>query len=93
MANQTLTVWQQITVEFNGHSLTGSYAVENGIVKVKTPFGEKADPQAKLRESNAKRIGKLGRRVNSWIQLKLLMDKCRHRICVFRNRSPQLIIG
>ena len=44
MANQTLTVWQQITVEFNGHSLTGSYAMENGIVKVKTPFGEKADP-------------------------------------------------
>jgi hypothetical protein len=46
MANQTLTVWQQITVEFNGHSLTGSYAVENGIVKVKTPFGEKADPSS-----------------------------------------------
>jgi hypothetical protein len=44
MTNQTLTVWQQITVEFNGHSLTGSYAMENGIVKVKTPFGEKADP-------------------------------------------------
>jgi hypothetical protein len=32
MANQTLTVWQQITVEFNDHSLTGSYAMENGIV-------------------------------------------------------------
>jgi len=46
MANQTLTVWQQITVEFNGHSLTGSYAMENGIVKVKTPFGEKADPSS-----------------------------------------------
>jgi hypothetical protein len=34
MANQTLTVF------------TGSYAVENGIVKVKTPFGEKADPSS-----------------------------------------------
>jgi hypothetical protein len=43
MATQTLTVWQQITVEFNGHSLSGSYAMENGIVKVKTPCGEKAD--------------------------------------------------
>jgi len=43
MVTQTLTVWQQITVEFNGNSLSASYAVENGVVKVKTPFGEKAD--------------------------------------------------
>jgi hypothetical protein len=43
MVNKTLIVWQQITVEFDGHSLTGSYAVENGVVKVKTPFGEKTD--------------------------------------------------
>ncbi len=43
MANQTLTVWQQITVEFNGDSFSASYAVENGVVKVKTPFGEKVD--------------------------------------------------
>jgi hypothetical protein len=42
MANQRLTVWRQITVEFSGHPLSGSYAVENGIVKVKTPYGEKA---------------------------------------------------
>jgi len=41
MANQTLTVWQQIAVEFSGRSLSGSYAVEDGIVKVKTPHGEK----------------------------------------------------
>jgi hypothetical protein len=37
MANQTLTVWQQIAVEFSGRSLSG----EDGIVKVKTPHGEK----------------------------------------------------
>jgi hypothetical protein len=43
MANRTLTVWQQITVQFDGHSLSGSYAVENDVVKVKTPFGEKTD--------------------------------------------------
>jgi hypothetical protein len=43
MASRTLTVWQQITVQFDGHSLSGSYAVENGVVKVKTPFGEKTD--------------------------------------------------
>ena len=42
MTNQSLTVWRQITVEFNGHRLSGSYAVEDGIVKVKTPYGEKA---------------------------------------------------
>jgi len=37
MANQTLTVWQQIAVEFSGRSLSA----EDGIVKVKTPHGEK----------------------------------------------------
>jgi hypothetical protein len=42
MTIQRLTVWQQITVEFSGHPLSGSYAVEDGIVKVKTPYGEKA---------------------------------------------------
>ena len=40
MAN--LTVWQQITAEFSGHPLSGSYAIEDGMVKVKTPYGEKA---------------------------------------------------
>jgi hypothetical protein len=42
MTNRRLTVWQQITVEISGHPLSGSYAVEDGIVKVKTrasPFG------------------------------------------------------
>jgi hypothetical protein len=42
MTNQRLTVWQQITVEISGHLLSGSYAVEDGIVKVKTLYGEKA---------------------------------------------------
>ena len=42
MANQRLTVWQQVTAEFSGHPLSGSYAVEDGIVKVKTQYGEKA---------------------------------------------------
>ncbi len=41
MTNQRLIVWQQITVEISGHPLSGSYAVEAGIVKVKTPYGEK----------------------------------------------------
>ena len=40
MAN--LTVWQQITAEFSGQPLSGSYAIEDGMVKVKTPHGEKA---------------------------------------------------
>ena len=39
MAN--LTVWQQITAEFSGHPLSGSYAIEDGMVKVKTAHGEK----------------------------------------------------
>jgi hypothetical protein len=39
MTNQRLTVWQQITVEFSGDPLSGSYAVEDGIVKVKTQYG------------------------------------------------------
>ena len=42
MTNQRLTVWRQVTAEFSGHLLSGSYAVEDGIVKVKTLYGEKA---------------------------------------------------
>jgi len=40
MAN--LTVWQQVKAEFSGRPLSGSYVVENGVVKVKTLHGEKA---------------------------------------------------
>jgi len=39
MAN--LTVWQQITAEFSGHPLSGSYAIEDGMVKVKTRTAKK----------------------------------------------------
>jgi hypothetical protein len=42
MTNQRLTVWHQITVEFSGYPLSGSYAAENRFVKVKTPYGDKA---------------------------------------------------
>jgi hypothetical protein len=41
MTNQRLTVWHHITVEFSGHPFSGSYTVEGGMVKVKTPHGEK----------------------------------------------------
>jgi len=37
-----LTVWTQILTEFNGRRVHGSYAVEDGMVKVKSPRGEKA---------------------------------------------------
>ena len=41
-AKANLTVWKKITAEFSGHPLSGSYAIEDGMVKVKTPHGEKA---------------------------------------------------
>jgi hypothetical protein len=42
MTNRRLTVWHQVTVEISGHPVSGSYTVEDGIVKVKTLYGEKA---------------------------------------------------
>ena len=36
------TDWIQITTGFEGRAIRGSYAVEDGIVKVKTPRGERA---------------------------------------------------
>jgi hypothetical protein len=42
MTNQHLTVWQHVTAEFSGRPLSGSYAIEDGMVKVKTTNGEKA---------------------------------------------------
>ncbi len=42
MTNPRLTVWHQVIVEFSGHPVSGSYTVEDGIVKVKTLYGEKA---------------------------------------------------
>jgi hypothetical protein len=37
-----LTDWIQITTGFNGRAIHGSYAVEDGMVKVKTAHGERA---------------------------------------------------
>jgi len=34
-------LWKQITTVFTGRAVSGSYAVEDGIVKVRTPDGEK----------------------------------------------------
>jgi hypothetical protein len=42
MTNQRLIVWRQVTAEFSGHTLSASYAIESNMVKVKTPYGEKA---------------------------------------------------
>jgi len=39
---QKPTDWIEITTGFNGRAIHGSYAVEDGIVKVKTPRGERA---------------------------------------------------
>jgi hypothetical protein len=36
-----LTDWTQITTGFNGRAIHGSYAVKDGLVKVKTPRGER----------------------------------------------------
>ena len=33
-------LWKQITTVFRGRTLSGSYAVEDGAVKVRTPNGE-----------------------------------------------------
>jgi hypothetical protein len=37
-----LTVWKEITTNFNGRAVTGSYAIEDGMVIVRTPQGQKA---------------------------------------------------
>jgi hypothetical protein len=34
-------LWKQITIVFRGRTVNGSYAVEGGIVKVRTAKGEK----------------------------------------------------
>jgi len=36
------TDWIQITTGFEGRAIRGSYAVQEGMVKVKTPRGERA---------------------------------------------------
>ena len=37
-------LWKQILTEFGGRAVSGSYAVEDGVVKVRTPDGEKTAP-------------------------------------------------
>ena len=41
MALNMLTIWNQITTEFNGRRVQAPYVIEDGILKVKTPGGEK----------------------------------------------------
>jgi hypothetical protein len=36
-----LIVWNQITTEFYGRRVCGSYVIEDGMLKVKTPRGER----------------------------------------------------
>ena len=43
-------IWKQISTAFKGRAVGGSYAVEDGIVRVRTPLGEKA---AELEGTNA----------------------------------------
>ena len=38
-----LTLWKQILSEFNGRRIYASYAVEDGMVIVKTARGQKAE--------------------------------------------------
>jgi uncharacterized Ntn-hydrolase superfamily protein len=35
-------IWKEITTAFNGRAIGGSWAVEGGIVTVRTTLGEKA---------------------------------------------------
>jgi hypothetical protein len=37
-----LRTWDHCTVEVDGRQVSGSWAVEDGMVKVRTPKGEKA---------------------------------------------------
>lgn len=41
--------WKEITTAFEGRAIGGSWAVEDGVVRVRTAFGEKAAP---LKEPN-----------------------------------------
>ena len=35
-------IWKEITTAFKGAAIKGSYAVEDAMVIVRTPYGEKA---------------------------------------------------
>jgi len=36
-----LTIWNQITTEFYGRRISAAYVIEDGMLKVKTPGGER----------------------------------------------------
>ena len=36
-----VTIWNQIRTEFYGRPVYGSYVIEDGVLKVKTPRGER----------------------------------------------------
>ena len=36
-------IWKEITTEFKGRAISGAYVVKNGIVKVRTREGKKAN--------------------------------------------------
>jgi hypothetical protein len=37
-------IWKEITTAFEGRAIGGSWAVEDGVVKVRTALGEKSAP-------------------------------------------------
>ena len=43
------TIWNQITTEFYGRRIYAAYVIEDGMLKVKTPRGQRG---AQLRGSN-----------------------------------------
>ena len=53
-------IWKEITTAFDGRAIGGSWAVEDGIVKVRTTLGEKA---ATLEEADG-----------VWVALRLLRE-------------------
>ena len=55
-----MTIWNQITAEFFGRRIFGSCLIEGGILRVKTPYGEK---QAALGGCNS-----------DWLAVRLLRE-------------------
>ena len=41
---QPIIIWKEITTAFNGRAIGGSWAVEDGVVRVRTALGEKVAP-------------------------------------------------
>jgi hypothetical protein len=37
-------IWKEMTTAYNGRAIAGSWAVENGFVRVRSTFGEKTAP-------------------------------------------------